>query len=317
MIPADFHIEPATWPVDMADLRAVRSEVFVLEQAVPEDEEWDDLDAVSQHVIARDAQGKAVGTGRLTPQATLGRMAVLRDWRGKGVGEAMLRVLLEMARERHFRQVRIHAQSHALAFYERAGFVAHGEEFEECGILHRHMDIEIPPLAQPERKTLETADPALLESHDRDSARAAMLAVVASARRELCIFARELETEVYDHAEFLEALKHLAISDALVRIRILLLEPSRARTDANRLVALSHRLTSVFTFRTPVEDVDRQYAGSFIISDRGAWFERPLASRFDGEGSTYGPGRRAQLQDRFNAIWERSEDCAEFRRLEI
>lgn len=317
MISAEFHIEPATWPVDMADLRAVRSEVFVLEQAVPEEDEWDEFDAVSRHVVARDASGKAIGTGRLTPQATLGRMAVLREWRGKGVGEAMLRVLLEMARERHFPQVRIHAQSHALAFYERAGFVAHGEEFEECGILHRHMDIDIQPLADPDRKPQATVDSVLLESHDRDSARAAMLHVIATARRDLCIFVRELEAGMFDHADVLEALKQLAISDALARIRFLLLEPSRARTDANRLVALSHRLTSVFAFRTPVEEVDRQYPGCFVVSDRGAWFERPLASRFDGEGSTHGPGRRAQLHDRFNAIWERSEECAEFRRLEI
>ena len=70
-------------------------------------------------------------------------------------------------------------------------------------------------------------------------------------------------------------------------------------------------------FRTPVEDVDRQYAGSYLVSDRGAWFERPLASRFDGEGSTYAPGRNSQLQEAFNAIWERSEDCSGMRRLEI
>jgi hypothetical protein len=76
-------------------------------------------------------------------------------------------------------------------------------------------------------------------------------------------------------------------------------------------------LTSCFAFRSPVEEIDRQYAGCFVVSDRGAWFERSLASRFDGEGSTHGPGRKAQLQDMFNAIWERSEESAEMRRLEI
>ncbi|HMM65834.1 MAG TPA: GNAT family N-acetyltransferase [Dokdonella sp.] len=317
MINNEFSVEPATWPADMAELRAVRTEVFVLEQEVPEDEEWDEFDAHSQHVLARDATGKPVGTGRLTPKGTIGRMAVLREWRGKGVGEAILRVLLEIARERHFTQIEIHAQTHAMGFYERAGFVAFGEEFDECGIAHRHMRIELsppegrPPLTVPPRQAVALA------SSDRETARAAMLAVMATARRELCILTRDLDPELFDDAGVLEAFKHLAIGGPQIQIRILLQDPLRARSDGHRLAALAHRLTSVFTFRTPVEEIDRHYAGSFLTTDHGAWYERPLASRFDGEGSTCAPGRRAQLQEFFNAIWERSEECAEMRRLEI
>ena len=317
MINNDFTVEPATWSVDMAELRAVRTEVFVLEQQVPEDEEWDALDELSQHVIARDAQGAPIGTGRLTPAGTIGRMAVRREWRGKGVGEALLRVLLECARERHFSHIEIHAQSHAVGFYERAGFTVHGKEFNECGIAHRHMGIDIAPAA--ERPSIPVANPESfpLISTDRESTRNAMLAVLASARRELCIFTRDLDPDLFDHVEVLDAIKQVAIADPMARIRILLLDPLRARMDGHRLVALSHRLTSAFMFRTPVEEIDRQYAGSYLISDRGAWFERPLASRFDGEGCTYAPGRKAQLQEKFNAVWERSLDCVEMRRLEI
>ena len=95
MINADFTVEPANWTADSAELRRVRHAVFVIEQAVPEDEEWDELDAVSQHVIARDPAGQPIGTGRLTPKGTIGRMAVVLDWRGRGVGDSILRVLLE------------------------------------------------------------------------------------------------------------------------------------------------------------------------------------------------------------------------------
>ena len=317
MINAEFTVEPATWPADMAELRAVRTEVFVLEQQVPEDEEWDAYDPQSQHVLARDASGNPIGTGRLTPKGTIGRMAVLREWRGKGVGEALLRVLLELARARHFERIEIHAQSHALAFYERAGFVAYGEEFDECGIAHRHMRIDLEPDERRPSAPLASIEAIALASSDRETARAAMLAVMATARRELCLFTRDLDPDLFEHAELLDAFRRVAIGEAQMRIRILVLEPVRARADGHRLVALAQRLTSIFAFRTPVEEVDRQYAGSYLISDRGAWFERPLASRFDGEGSTYGPGRRAQLHDAFNAVWERSEDCSEMRRLEI
>jgi predicted GNAT family N-acyltransferase len=317
MINTEFNVEPATWPVDMGDLRAVRTEVFVVEQEVPEDEEWDELDETSQHVIARDANGRPIGTGRLTPEPRIGRMAVVRDWRGKGVGEAILRVLLENARSRHYRSIEIHAQSHAIAFYERAGFEAYGEEFDECGILHRHMRIEIPAQEQRESTPLPENDEALLTSMNRESARVAILAVLETARREACIFTRDLDPSLFDHVDVLEAFKRLAISGAHANIRILIQEPVRARADGPRLIALAQRLSSVFAFRTPIEEIDQQYPGSFVISDRGAWFERPLASRFDGEGSTYAPGRRAQFQEKFNAIWERSEQCAEMRRLEI
>jgi predicted GNAT family N-acyltransferase len=317
MINTDFHVELATWSVDLLDLRAVRNEVFVVEQEVPEDEEWDELDESSQHVIARDNAGRPIGTGRLTSEPRIGRMAVVRDWRGKGVGEAILRVLLENARARHYRSIEIHAQSHAIPFYQRAGFEAYGEEFDECGILHRHMRIEIPPQEPRQSMPLAANDENQLTSTDRESARAAMLAVLGSARRETCIFTRDLDPDLFDHVDVLEAFKQLAISGANANIRVLIQEPDRARVKRHRLVALAQRMTSVFAFRSPVEEIDQQYPGSFIINDRGAWFERPLASRFDGEGSTYAPGRSAQFREMFNAIWERSEESAQMRRLEI
>ena len=317
MINTDFTVEPATWSADLVDLRSVRDAVFVVGQNVPEDEEWDELDAVSQHVIARDPDGRPIGTGRLTPNATIGRMAVLDEWRGRGVGEAILRVLLESARARHFRQIEIHAQTHAMAFYERAGFEAYGEEFDECGIAHRHMRIEVPAFEPRHPSPLSTRDENLLTSTDRESARAAVLAVLGTARREASIYLREIEAEIFDHPDVLEALKKIAISAPYSSIRILIQVPTRARADGHRLINLSQRLSTVFAFRTPIEEIDQQYAGCFLVSDRGAWFERPLASRFDGEGSTHAPGRKAQLQDMFNAVWERSEECAEMRRLEI
>jgi len=242
---------------------------------------------------------------------------VLSEWRGRGVGEAVLRVLLEAAAQRHLKKVEIHAQSHALGFYEKAGFEAYGEEFDECGIAHRHMRIDIqavdprPPVHAPNRQAHALA------SQDRESLIDAMIAVASGARRELCIMVRELDNELFDRHELLDAIRQLAISGPHVQIRVLVREALRSHSDAIRLVDLGQRLASVFAFRTPVEEIDRQYPGSFVVNDRGGWFERPLASRFEGEGSTYAPGRAAQLLASFSAIWERSETCAEMRRLDI
>jgi len=90
MIQNAFRIIDADYARDIAKLRAVREPVFVLEQQVPLTLEWDALDPECRHVLALDADERPIGTGRLTPMRTIGRMAVLAEWRGKGVGDALL-----------------------------------------------------------------------------------------------------------------------------------------------------------------------------------------------------------------------------------
>ncbi len=135
-------VRTADWNVDRAALRVVREQVFVREQAVPIELEWDEFDALCQHVVAEVA-GQAIGTGRLLPDGHIGRMAVLQTWRGRGVGSALLDALLRLARDRGIPRVRLNAQSRAVAFYRRHGFVAEGEEFIEAGIPHRSMWREV------------------------------------------------------------------------------------------------------------------------------------------------------------------------------
>ncbi|MEQ1880807.1 MAG: GNAT family N-acetyltransferase [Burkholderiales bacterium] len=128
----------ADWAADINRLRSVREAVFVLEQSVPVELEWDEFDAVSTHVLA-ESDGLAIGTGRLLPDGHIGRMAVLKPWRGIGVGNAMLATLVELARARGYSSLRLNAQEHAIAFYQRQGFIAEGDIFDEAGIPHRRM----------------------------------------------------------------------------------------------------------------------------------------------------------------------------------
>ncbi|MFH9073359.1 GNAT family N-acetyltransferase [Streptomyces alboflavus] len=132
---------------------AVRKEVFVAEQGVPEDLEYDEYDVGAVHVLAvRGADGAPLGTGRLLTGAAaavknggdatvggLGRLAVLRSARGLGVGAELVRAIEDAARERGLGAVDLHAQTHALGFYERLGYVAYGPEFPDAGIPHRAM----------------------------------------------------------------------------------------------------------------------------------------------------------------------------------
>jgi predicted GNAT family N-acyltransferase len=121
---------------------ALRHEVFVVGQDVPEELERDELDAVSDHAVAV-VDDQVVGTGRLLPDGTIGRMAVSSAVRGQGIGAAVLTVLEERARERGLAAVELHAQVHALGFYDRYGYVPFTEVYLEAGIEHRSMRKEL------------------------------------------------------------------------------------------------------------------------------------------------------------------------------
>ena len=115
---------------------AIREAVFVVEQGVPRTIELDEWDRHCTHALAYDAAGRAVGTGRLLPDGHVGRMAVLQEARGTGVGSAVLQALVEQARAAGMKRVLLNAQTHAAPFYRRHGFKAFGREFMEAGIPH-------------------------------------------------------------------------------------------------------------------------------------------------------------------------------------
>ncbi|WP_217252878.1 GNAT family N-acetyltransferase [Streptomyces sp. AC602_WCS936] len=150
--PPSYAVRVAEDPADREMCFAVRKEVFVAEQQVPEDIEYDAYDAVAVHVLAVRADGVPLGTGRLlhgeaaaaktggeAAVGSLGRLAVTRDARGLGVGAALVRAVEEAARARGLAAVDLHAQTHALGFYERLGYEAYGPEFPDAGIPHRAM----------------------------------------------------------------------------------------------------------------------------------------------------------------------------------
>lgn len=134
-----FEVRAADWARDEEALRHVRIAVFCVEQDVPAELEWDGIDPECEHALAVDAGGRAIGCGRLLPDGHIGRMAVLREWRGKGVGGALLEHFVALAGTRGHEVARLNAQTHAIPFYAAHGFVVSGEEFDDAGIPHRAM----------------------------------------------------------------------------------------------------------------------------------------------------------------------------------
>jgi predicted GNAT family N-acyltransferase len=134
-----YTVDVVDWLENEADIRSVRDAVFVNELGIPAELEWDGADPRSLHVLAHAEDGTPVGTGRLLPSGQIGRMAVLPEWRGSGVGTTMLETLLAAARDAGMTEMWLHAQLSVVDFYREAGFTAVGNSFLSAGIPHQKM----------------------------------------------------------------------------------------------------------------------------------------------------------------------------------
>ena len=136
-VSTEFGVRDADWATDGLKLQHVRRTVFIVEQQVPEDLEWDAADAACLHAIAEDSAGNPIATGRLLSDGHIGRIAVLAEWRGRGAGAAIFEYLIAAATRLGHKELLLNAQTHAIGFYARYGFAPCGPEFIEAGIPHR------------------------------------------------------------------------------------------------------------------------------------------------------------------------------------
>ncbi|MGH8145636.1 MAG: GNAT family N-acetyltransferase [Rhodanobacteraceae bacterium] len=319
-IQGDFHVEVCDWakPSEREALLAVREDVFIREQHVPVELEVDEADAHCAHVLARSLDGTPIAAGRMTPDGIIGRMSVLHDWRGRGVGTALLHTLVGMARARGLDLVTLHAQRDAAAFYLRHGFETEGDEYEEAGIPHIDMRCELVPLLAPERGPPPPApQPVTLKATTREELIAATQTLLEGARHSICVLVRELHPLLLDDTACLVELRRLAISGHGASIRIIAQDLTRALQEGTRLLELVQRLPSVIKVRRPLEQPDLEYLSAFMCVDTQGYLFRPLEHEMTTVGSTWAPGRHAQLMRIFEDTWMRSEPWADLRTLGI
>jgi predicted GNAT family N-acyltransferase len=154
----DFNIAEADWGIHGNQMSSLRRLVFIVEQNVPEEEEWDGKDPTAWHWIATGEDDVPVGTGRLLPDGQIGRMAVLAKYRGRGIGAAILEAAVAKARYLGMSSVFLHAQTHALDFYRKAQFTDEGPLFDEAGIEHQGMRRQLPASSDGVASTFRAAD---------------------------------------------------------------------------------------------------------------------------------------------------------------
>ena len=297
----------AHYPADLERLRAVREPVFVVEQHCPIEEEWDALDATSLHVLALNERDEPVATGRLTPDHKIGRMAVLADYRGGGVGALIMERLIELARQRGDGELSLSSQVHAIPFYERFGFIADGPEYLDANIPHRMM-----------HRALPAASPTGVISFDRGlSARACVIDLLRAARHRIGICTMALDPGLLDHDAVVALIKRVAMSGRGARVQIMVEDITPALQAGHRLIDLAQRLSSLIEIRRADRRNDPEFGPAVVLNDCGGWLRRPDPVRFDGEAHLADRPRAQEMWRAFDRSWDRAQAETAVRALKL
>lgn len=137
-----FSVKQGSWDPLQQDAKLIRKLVFISEQNISEQDEWDDQDAISQHFVVYD-QNQPIATARLLANNSVGRVAVLKAYRGQGIGRLIMLEIIAYAQAQKRPSLQLSSQVHAVSFYEKLGFSIQGDEYDECGIPHIEMVMPI------------------------------------------------------------------------------------------------------------------------------------------------------------------------------
>ncbi|MFW6094615.1 MAG: GNAT family N-acetyltransferase [Pseudomonadota bacterium] len=314
------------WESHRESLRAVREAVFIREQNVPRALEWDGADATATHFLATDDAGRAIGCARLLPGGQIGRMAVLLEFRGRGLGRRLLDAAVAAAQHQGLTRVFLHAQVSAAGFYRKAGFVPVGDEYIEAGIPHRTMERDLPiPFESPGA----TAAPALKRSpqpvqrhtqprqfRGEAECRRALADCLQMPRRRLVIFSQRLDHALFDAPAVVDAISRFARSTPQVRVRILITDTGPIVDRGHSLVELARRLDSRIEIRRAPE-ADAPAEESYVTWDAAGYLLIPDFQVYTAVLDPHDAVRAQRMTDGFTALWEKSAPDPELRTLKL
>lgn len=302
----ELKVEQVSWDSHREQLRAVRDPVFVREQRVPPELEWDDQEDSAWHFLATRG-GEPVACGRMTTEGKVGRMAVLEEYRGQGFGHAILDAIVEYARSRDIPHLYLHAQQHAAAFYSHAGFCEFGEPFDEAGIAHIAMELQLDYRGY-DRFISGVAYPRPFDQ--------LAVELCNSAARTLCILSPKLDHAAFDNAELAQALSALARQSRQTEVKILIRDSRAVVARGHRLLTLARRIPSSICIQKLAEHPDWNDE-TIVIRDRNGVLYKPGSSDHEG---FFEPNSRASTQrhlELFQDLWRYSVQDVELRSLSI
>ena len=304
---------------DEPDLKLIRQEVFVEEQACPPELEWDELDAVATHFLVRTDEHEPVATARLIPlekgAASLGRYAVRKSFRGQGIAAKLLAYTIAYARSQGFVSLQLSAQIYVARLYEAEGFVRVEAPYEEAGIPHIKMTRSLIERQHTEAGILGD-DPAVHRFSSTEAYADAVRKLITQARYRLLLLTPDLEKGILDQAAVLGEIVRLVRDQPRNHVRIICADDKAAVQQSNRLAALGQRMTSSLEIRTLRKDVlfpDQVY----LIADQSGILLRHDHRAPAGFVCYHDPALVRRLADVFTQLWESSEENREIKPLTL
>lgn len=330
-----FDCTEADWARHSSDITRIRKTVFIDEQQIPQDMEQDGRDEESHHWLAFDLEGLVIGTARLLPDGQIGRMAVLPDYRGQGIGFSLLELAVGKARRLGFAEAYLHAQSSAQGFYEKAGFKVRGKPFMQAGIAHIEMnqDLQVVDVDQERADTASVltmpgdeyqADPSrklgasnrVLLLRNADAFKEVILDLAMQTHLNLRIYSPLLDHRLYDDQALCEAISRLARLNKHTKIEILIYDSHRMVKNGHALLELSRRLSSIISIKLVHQDY-RQMNHEYMLADQHGIIYRLDHEKFEGYANYHDLSEVNRLGKEFQRAWESALPDPNLRALKI
>jgi len=318
-------IRKYSWQLAPGHIRSIRQKVFVDEQKVPPELEWDDTDEIADHFLAVLPDNTPVGVARLFSTlgetGHIGRMAILPEFRGQGIGEALLQHLITESAGQ-YQELKLSAQQHAIAFYQRAGFHVCSDPYDDAGIPHLDMRCLAPALLDTQtgsgrpRPLLLGADTHAWLFDNESSLLDLMDSMVGQAGQRLWLYDRILDHDLYDRHRLRELVSELARRHRLSEIRLLIHDDQPLVKRRHQLVELMRRLPSRIELR--LVNTDHLYEDRpFMLADRQGVVFRHDFTRPSGFAGFADSGRVKLLSEKFQRMWDAGRSSLELRELPL
>lgn len=312
-------VEQCDWATSHAVLMKIRRAVFIDEQGVAEAEEFGEEDSSAIHWIAYGTGNVAMGTARLFGDK-VGRMAVLKTHRQRGVGAALLRQVIRHAAKTGLDNIQLDAQLHAIPFYEKMKFETDGGVFDDVGIPHQHMTLAMKHFLSPRKAppptdiSVEDRNHITLNTADDFQAQATTLA--QRALRQIRIFSPSLDPNIFDNNELRNHLFNFASQHPHAEIHILVQNPQRLVQNSHRLLHLCHRLPSRVQIRT-FKPQSKTSHTEFMLIDQAGILYKQSPNRYTGYAVCWSPLEASELANEFDTLWNASQIDPELRNLPL
>jgi predicted GNAT family N-acyltransferase len=301
-------VSSATWDKDRVSLKGIRNQVFIIEQGVSERLEWDNEDAKCQHFIAY-INNEAVGCARLVDNKKVGRMAVLKAYRGKSIGKEILDHIKRYASQKRYTRLELSAQCHAYMFYRNSGLTACSAPYNDAGIPHIDMELRVFSHNEVTNSQYDMdSDNHIYHAKDNIESQGYIDILLSQCNRSIILCLNDTQHPLINHEHLLSKIKLLARTNKHFKTYILI-NNHHVNSYGSALFKLADRLPSFIEIKTTANTIP-----SHCFFDSRAWID------LNGSESRFCYSDRAKVRhfmERFNKWWNHGKHIRDTRRISI